>query len=351
MENQKELLTTNSRTIYYDYLRIFATLAVITLHVACREWHTCDVNELNWKIFNFYNAIVRWSVPVFIMISGSLFLKREISISKMCSKYILRLFVAFAIWYIIYFLLSNNSYEKSFFSAMRSQYHLWFLPMIMGIYFCVPIIKSIVLKRNIGIYFCCLSFLFWILIPSFIVFIKDFWNDSLLVCACAFERCMGIMNMNFLMSYIFYFVLGYYLSDTFFDKKQTIIIYLIGVIGFAFTIFVSELISVKLQTPSGWYYGYSTLNVFLEALAVFVLFKSISFKKEYKFIVLMSKWSFGAYCVHALILEHIYLLNGLNVLSFSPWLSVPVITLIVFVISFVISALLNHIPIVKKYMV
>ena len=43
-------------------------------------------------------------------------------------------------------------------------------------------------------------------------------------------------------------------------------------------------------------------------------------------------------------------LIGLNSLSFNPVISVPCIGIIVFAISIGISALLNHVPVVKKYM-
>ena len=62
------------RKTYCDYLRVAATFAVVVLHVAASKWSAADVNGATWKAFNFYNSAVRWGVPIFIMISGSLFL-------------------------------------------------------------------------------------------------------------------------------------------------------------------------------------------------------------------------------------------------------------------------------------
>ena len=39
-----------SRTIYYDYLRVFATIAVMMLHVAASKWNAVDVNGFDWKV-------------------------------------------------------------------------------------------------------------------------------------------------------------------------------------------------------------------------------------------------------------------------------------------------------------
>ena len=76
------------RKTYCDYLRLIATFAVVVLHVAASNWYSTDVNGLEWQSFNFYDSVVRWGVPIFVMISGSLFLSREISIRKIYSKYI-----------------------------------------------------------------------------------------------------------------------------------------------------------------------------------------------------------------------------------------------------------------------
>ena len=70
------------RKTYCDYLRLIATFAVVVLHVAAFNWENTDVNGIEWQTFNFYNSIVRWGVPIFVMISGSLFLNREMSIRK-----------------------------------------------------------------------------------------------------------------------------------------------------------------------------------------------------------------------------------------------------------------------------
>ena len=70
---------TNGRILYFDFLRVFATLAVMIIHVASQNWwYGTSVPSFEWQTFNFFNSIVRWGVPIFGMISGALFLnKRE----------------------------------------------------------------------------------------------------------------------------------------------------------------------------------------------------------------------------------------------------------------------------------
>ena len=48
------------RKQYCDYLRVFATFAVVVLHVSATNWYITDVNGMEWQAFNFYDSIVRW---------------------------------------------------------------------------------------------------------------------------------------------------------------------------------------------------------------------------------------------------------------------------------------------------
>lgn len=49
----------NYRTIYLDHLRVLATTAVMMVHVSASNWYSTDVSGYDWKVFNFYDSIVR----------------------------------------------------------------------------------------------------------------------------------------------------------------------------------------------------------------------------------------------------------------------------------------------------
>ncbi len=353
---------TQNRTIYFDYLRVFATAAVILLHVAAFNWLSTDVNGYDWKVFNFYDSIVRWGVPVFVMISGALFLGRDdISIKKIYSKYILRLATAYIFWSFIYYLFAGETVLKQFqllfqsggaarfTSIINGPYHLWFVPMIAGIYMCIPFLKQIVKNQKTTTYFLILSFIFWFVIPQCVCLINDFGGEKLINITNVLYERVNALQLNLVLNYAFYFVLGYRLSKIKFEKKTRLTIYALGVFGTLFTIIIEMIVSIKTQTATVTYYANSRVNIFLEALAIFELCKNIQFK-ENKLIVLLSKWSFGAYLVHALIIEQIAK-HGLNTLSFNSAIATLVIVAIVFVVSFAISGIMHRIPIAKKYIV
>lgn len=353
------------RQIYYDHMRVLATVAVIILHVAGANWQRADVNGSEWKILNFYDSSVRWAVPIFVMISGALFLNRDdITIKKIYSKYVLRMLIAYCVWGGIYYLFAGDSVFQQLESLIKpgkmdkliaiinSYYHLWFIPMIVGIYICLPIIRQIVKNEDIVNYFLSVSFVFWFLIPEAVELINDFGNEKLVIIMNAVYGRVKGLQLNLVMNYVFYFMLGYKLSKICFDKKKRILIYILGIVGFIFTVVVDWIVAMKTQTPTGTYYGDTCVNVLFEAVAIFELYKNIPFKDtdKSKMIVRLSKWSFGAYLVHALIIEQL-MQHGIHTLSFSTIIAVPVIVAVVFTCAFTISACIHCIPILKKYIV
>lgn len=57
--------------------RIIAILAVVLLHVSSRVITWSELGSNDWWYANLYDSLVRWCVPVFVMISGALLLAPE----------------------------------------------------------------------------------------------------------------------------------------------------------------------------------------------------------------------------------------------------------------------------------
>lgn len=171
--------------------------------------------------------------------------------------------------------------------------------------------------------------------------------------ANAINGDVNSMNMHIVLGYISYFVLGYYLDNIALNKKRRIVVYVMGLLGFGSTIVLDLIVALKTQKYCDNYYGNFTINVLLEALAVFIWFKYRHYENDRlnAFIQKIAKYSFGAYLVHALVIEQLNTRIGLNTLSFNSILAVLCIGAIVFVVSFGISAILNHISVLRKYIV
>ncbi|MBR0385055.1 MAG: acyltransferase family protein, partial [Erysipelotrichaceae bacterium] len=236
---------------------------------------------------------------------------------------------------------------------LKSHYHMWFMVMIAGLYMCIPLIKSITKTEITTKYFLALAFCFTFFIPEVICLMNDFGYRFFPYLAERLNKFIENANIYMVMGYTGYFVLGYYLKNTEINKKGRILIYLFGLIGFVFTVSVSWLISTKSGVPVGNYYNSLFVNVMLEAVAVFVLFKylPVTNSRINALFAKMSEYSFGAYLIHAFILEQSEKVFGINTLSFNPLFSVLLISIIVCVISYCISAVLHKIPVINKYLV
>ena len=79
------------RTVFLDKLRVAATCAVVLLHTVTGVMdHTgMGAYPLEKKVFLVILDLVCWCVPVFLLISGYLFLNpdRELGMRKMLLKY------------------------------------------------------------------------------------------------------------------------------------------------------------------------------------------------------------------------------------------------------------------------
>ena len=102
----------SQRIIAFDVMRIISIFAVILLHYSSQRFYISFPSS-EWEIRNIYDSMVRWGVPVFVMISGALFLdsNKKLSIKRLFTKNILRIICAFLFWsfiYLLYDILATN---------------------------------------------------------------------------------------------------------------------------------------------------------------------------------------------------------------------------------------------------
>ncbi|MCR4946428.1 MAG: acyltransferase family protein [Lachnospiraceae bacterium] len=351
MDTQTQQKT--DRKAYLDYLRILATFAVIFLHVSGSAKGEADVNTFYWQVLNFLEGSVRWGVPVFVMISGALFLNREIPVKKVYTSYVLRMVVAFFVWSFIYAVIRKGTIYEKLELFLCGEFHMWFIPMITGIYICLPFVKPLVSKEKTIKYFMLISFIFVFVIPEIIRLISDFGGELSTTLAGDLGKTIDNMNMGKLVGYMSIFVLGFYLDKLDMSGYKCIVIYLLGASGFLFTIMLTAMVSLKTQQSSNDYFGYHTVNVLFEAVLIFVLLKKTCLKNERinALVARISKCCFGIYLVHPLswaLVRKIYLISGV---SSDAVVYVFITSVSVFLISLFVSWILNFIPYVGRYVV
>ncbi|MBQ3446870.1 MAG: acyltransferase family protein [Synergistaceae bacterium] len=346
-----ETMTTETaevRCCYLDSLRVFAAFAVMVLHVASQYEYTTDVHSFDWLAMNFWDSLVRWPVSVFVMISGALFLSRDIPAKKLYTKYIFRIFTAFVFWSLVYACrayVKNGDALKAFAQFLTGYYHMWFLWMIAGLYAVVPFMRKIAESGTLTKYFLVMSFVFAFVLPETVEIISLFSEEY----GKFAGKLAGMPMLEFVGGFTGYFLLGYFLSTAKISRRAERVIYAAGVVSVIVCVILSSAVSLAQDSPSSIFYGNLTVTTLCEAVAVFVFFRE-KLNFPVRFIRQLSQYSFGAYLVHAAVINLLGKM-GLHSLTFCPVISIPVIAAIVFVISFTISAILNHIPVLKKYIV
>lgn len=350
------------RVAYLDMLRIAATVAVVMIHVAVRGWRSMDMHTAQWHALSFFSSISRWGTPIFVMISGALFLdeRREVRLRRLFSKNILRILIAFVFWSAVYavpFFLRDRSVFGLISNFLTGSYQLWFLYMIVGLYLITPLLRRITSDRSALRYFLLLSLCFTFLLPMLGKAIR--LADILLHKDGALYAGLttGYSNMKFYftLGYVPYFLLGHALNTAQLSKKAERVIYALGLLGFAATVWGTEWLSRVLGAPCKGFMDEMTLNVLLQSAAVFTFAKcrlsaACSGKRGSAVVRSLSKCSFGIFLVHPGVLSILERL-GFRASAFPAAIGAVIVTAGIFAISYGLSAILNAIPIVKKYLV
>ncbi|MFR0798864.1 MAG: acyltransferase family protein [Oscillospiraceae bacterium] len=119
----------------------------------------------------------KWSVPIFVMISGALFLGRDThSSGTILQKNVLRIgwrirFLVCAATHSSASLLRRSPLCRlSFTQFITGHYHLWFLYMIVGLYLLIPLLRPIVQNETLTRYFLLLALVFTFLLPQLALF-------------------------------------------------------------------------------------------------------------------------------------------------------------------------------------
>lgn len=338
------------RKKYLDILRVFATIAVVICHVSAQNYYNIKINSNAFFVFSVANGINRWCVPIFLMISGTLFLGREIPVKVIYKKYVSRLAVAFCVWSCIYAIwgyINGAGIGQTMGQFFVGHYHLWYLYMIVGLYALIPIINAAISELAIEKYILLVSFWFGIFFPS----VNYILELRIEVLHTWLDIILGNINMQLANCFVFYFVLGHYLHRIEISKTIRVLLYILTglcmIIGICLTIDTS----MKLEEVYMQFYDNNSLLVMLESIGVFVFFKSgssylLNSKTENLFYKL-SKMTFGVYLVHPLAID-LAKLAGLNTLAYSPIVSICLVSVIVVIASFTLAWIFNQIPILKK---
>lgn len=343
------------RMIHYDLLRIVAAFSVVMLHSAAQFWYVLPVNGTEWKVANFYDAASRFGVPIFVMISGALFLGREVNVKRLYTHNISRLLIVYLVWSAVYGLFDCTRFNLRELTLgdyiqeiIGGRYHLWFLPMIIGIYMILPVLHSWIQhaeKKNIQ-YMLILFLIFQIGIET----VTALHQGEI---SAYFLGIFSRPELGMACSYIGYFVLGYYIVYIGIPKKWHKFIYAGVIPSLVLNIVLDDYLAQQAGAPQGVIYDSFGVFTFVIVVAIFLFFEEVMRKVNYsewaeRVITEISQATFGIYLAHLLCIEGLERV-GIHNMMIPNIVGIPLQAVCVFAICYLVAALLRRIPLIGKF--
>lgn len=185
------------RIVYLDLLRIVSIFFMILLHVASANWKKVPVASLDWKFFTIYDGFARFCVPVFVMISGVLFLNPDKDYSyKKIKRNITHIVSVYFIWSAIYTIYKYKSriVTDNFRTILKYFFlghsRMWFLWMIIGMYMLVPFLRKITEDKKLVEAYLIMSFF----LVSMSGMFKAFWGEDNLLVVMSDRLNIGVVG-------------------------------------------------------------------------------------------------------------------------------------------------------------
>ena len=339
--------------IHYDLLRIVAAFSVVMLHSAAQFWYTLDIRSWEWIITNSYNSVFRFGVPIFVMISGAMFLDENytLDIKRLYKHNIFRMAVLYAVWSCIYGIYDCRNFDFSAVGIkeivrelLYGRYHLWFIPMIVGIYMLLPVLKSWVEhtnKKNME-YFLLLFFVWKI----------GSETAKALIITDEIHYVLDLVKLEMVCSYVGYFVWGYYLAHIGIGVKLRKMIYGLVIPATVMNIVLGNLLTWRAGEPVGDIFDSFGIFTFIIVTALFLFTlekgRKVTFSEKTNGIIKeLSADTLGVYLIHILLIEALELW-GIHSMMLPIAIGVPLLAVLIFVLSLVIAAGLRRIPVIGK---
>jgi surface polysaccharide O-acyltransferase-like enzyme len=335
-----------AKTLWYDNLRVIATIGVIGIHVSSDYQPTSGtISEYSFWIGNIFDSLSRFSVPVFVMLSGALLLAKEYPIGVFLKKRLMRLVIPFLFWSCIYIakslwdmhdegaLLTPYTIAREIFVQFRdgSSLHFWYIYMIVGVYLFIPIIGKWVRNST----------------EKEQLYFLGIWAFTIIFGQPILEKLKPDIELSYFSGFLGYLVLGYYLNNkTIKSRKQQNRLALSFLFaGLLSTIVGTYLILQFKHEYASTFYECLSPNILLYSMGMFLLLKDkdIRFKPLVQVRNFICRYSYGIFLVHVLIFFQLgdY---GINWQLINPIFGIPVTIVVCLIISSAIIFVVNKLP-------
>ena len=335
----------------FSYLRVFATFGVIVLHVAYSSYLLFRDGlsvQMTSALLGLTNAL-RFCVPCFVAVTGALLLnpEKKISVKKIWTKYILRVFVALlafsALFFVFDLIMDSEKLTLQYaLNALKELYtakgwaHLWYLYLLLFLYAILPFLKMITEKAT--------DKEFKYLLTLYFAF----------VCVLPLTRFFGLKPgyFDYIGSvYPFYMLLGYAIYHGKIKIKAPYALCLFAV-SEAAVVILNIVSNVKGIENLSYFWNYQSPLTVISAACCFSLFCGIKNSEKEgllkKCVMSVDGCTLGIYLLHMLFVRLVLRYMQFNPLNYAGVLGLLGFSVALFAVTYLIVRLLKFIPGVKK---
>lgn len=293
-----------ARLGYPDCLRCLAAAAVVVLHCVGYVQAGAQPGSACFAALNVINGIGRWAVPVFIMLSGMFLLDPDRPLpTKKWLAHVGRIALLTALWTLLYGLwnarggqLTLEWFLEGLISLVTCQlhYHLWFLPVLLGLYLLIPLLRAMVRggSRRTLWYFVGLWFVLGVCVS---IFLRFFPNRAV-------STWLGTLNLHAVYGYVGLFLLGYLLKTCACTPRRAAALYALGALSLVLTPATTQFLSQRAGYFRAELYDVLAPNTILTAAALVLLLRRCGAGRGAVWARL-SPLTLGVYLLHPIFLE------------------------------------------------
>lgn len=339
----------SGRVVWIDVVRSVGVVGFVLAHVAAFGLYSVPLGGESWYACNAYNALCRMTIPMFVMVSGAMFLPRSSSMWP----YVRRILLTLLFWGAVFVILmsspwlggdGNYSPRSLLWLLIGKPEHLWFLYMIGGLYLITPILRVIAGNHRVALYYLAIWAVCCIMLPT--AALAPGLHDYL---PAGLQR----ISLEGVGLYSGYFILGHLLAGPLGDRYDRL-----GLPLFLLGTFLTFGLTATDLMLSGEYHGglndNYTVNVCLSGVGGFLMFR------HWLKHAALPRWVDTAVNVLAVNTMGIYMIHyplflilnrhagGYNLIQTWGWLTVPLFALSVGVATVILTLVIRRIPWLRR---
>lgn len=335
------------RIVWMDNARIVSMFAVVLIHVAAYTSIKSEVGAADWWAGVGYNALARWCVPVFVMMSGALLLEpnRTECFQDFYRKRFAKIFFPLVFWSIVFCgwtnvkgIFSHNAPPLGLFKSLISgtpYYHMWFLYVIAMLYLFTPFFRKVTSNAS-------KKELIFLLVVLFLIAMLN-----ALLGLGAQTLSPSFFGTRFL-SFVPFFLCGYLVGMVDIKVSKAAVC---GALTASVLLTIAGVYFLSIQTDAktgNYFNDYLSVTVVPMSLCTLYLLRfwgkpilNASAAKK------LSSLTLGVYLIHPIILDVLNYLKA-GPLDYNSLLSIPLLAVLIFALSFTSAWLLGKVPYLSR---